>query len=86
MPFGSLIERGLIKPGTKLFSPNGKISARVRPDASLATADFKGSIHKVGAHVQGAPSCNGWTYWHYKTDKGLMPIDAIRTEIRAEMV
>jgi len=51
----------------------------------LATADFKGSIHKVGAHVQGAPSCNGWTFWHYKTDKGLTPIDAIRTEIRATM-
>jgi len=77
---------GLIKSGTKLFSPNGKISARVRPDASLATADFKGSIHKVGAHVQGAPSCNGWTFWHYKSDTGLTPIDAIRTEIRAEMV
>ena len=86
VPFGTLIERGLIKPGTKLFSPNGKIAARVRPDASLATADFKGSIHKVGAHVQGAPSCNGWTFWHYKSGKGLMPIDAIRTEIRAEMV
>ena len=86
VPFGTLIERGLIKPGTKLFSPNGKISARVRPDASLATADFKGSIHKVGAHVQGAPSCNGWTFWHYKSEKGLTPIDAIRTEIRAEMV
>ncbi len=83
--FGVLIERGLIKPGTKLFSPNGKIAARVRPDASLAVADFSGSIHKVGAHVQGAPSCNGWTFWHYKTEKGLTPIDAIRTEIRAGM-
>ena len=85
VPFGTLIERNLLTPGTKLFSPNGKIAARIRPDGSLATADFKGSIHKVGAHVQGAPSCNGWTFWHYKTDKGLTPIDAIRTEIRAAM-
>ena len=85
VPFGNLIERNFLKPGTKLFSPNGKIAARIRPDGSLATADFKGSIHKVGAHVQGAPSCNGWTFWHYKTDKGLTPIDAIRTKIRAGM-
>ena len=85
VPFGTLVERNLLTPGTRLFSPNGKIAARIRPDGSLATADFKGSIHKVGAHVQGAPSCNGWTFWHYKTDKGLTPIDAIRTEIRAGM-
>ncbi|MDC0879946.1 site-specific DNA-methyltransferase [Hellea sp.] len=86
VPFGTLIERNLLKPGTKLFSPNGKISARIRPDGSLSTSDFKGSIHKVGAFVQGAPSCNGWTFWHYKTNIGLTPIDKIRTEIRAEML
>ena len=85
VPFAHLIERGMIRSGSKLFSPNGKIMARVRPDGSLATADFKGSIHKVGAHVQGAPSCNGWTFWHFKSDDGLMPIDAHRASIRAEM-
>jgi len=85
VPFGTLIERGFIQPGTRLYSPNGKISARVRADGSLAVTDFNGSIHQTGAHVQGAPSCNGWTFWHYKSEKGLAPIDAIRTEIRAGM-
>ena len=83
--FGTLVERGFINPGSKLYTPNGQTAASVRADGSLAVADFKGSIHQVGAHLQGAPSCNGWTFWHTKNKSGLMPIDAIRTKIRAEM-
>ena len=83
--FGTLVERGFINPGSKLYTPNGQTAASVRADGSLAVADFKGSIHQVGAHLQGAPSCNGWTFWHTKKGTQLMPIDAIRTKIRAEM-
>ena len=36
---------------------------------SLATA-HSGSIHKVGAALQGAPSCNGWTFWHVERGRG----------------
>jgi modification methylase len=45
----------------------------------------KGSIHQVGAHLEGAPSCNGWTYWHFKRDGKMVPIDILRQQIRAEM-
>ena len=85
VPFGSLLERGLINVGTELFSSNGKISAFVRADGSLTTEDKTGSIHQVGAHVQNAESCNGWTYWHFKTPQGLTQIDALRNIIRTEM-
>lgn len=86
VPFAHLIERGLIDIGTKLFSAKGKVSAKVRADGSLRSEDgFEGSIHKVGAHVTDAPSCNGWTYWHFMGTDGLTPIDSIRAEIRAEM-
>jgi len=63
VPFGNLIERGLINPGTILMSENGRHTAQVRADGSLATDSFQGSIHQVGAHVQSAQACNGWTFW-----------------------
>jgi len=66
------------------FSPNGRHVANVRADGSLATSDTRGSIHQVGAHVQQAPACNGWTYWHFKTDKGMAPIDLLRAQVRAD--
>ena len=84
VPFGTIIERGLLQPGEQLFSPNGRHTANVRADGSLATPDTRGSIHQVGAHVQQAPACNGWTYWHFKTDKGMAPIDLLRAQVRAD--
>ena len=85
VPFGTLIERGLINPGTLLYSHDGKYSAQVRADGSLVSDAVKGSIHKVGAELQNASSCNGWTFWHFRTPQGLTQIDALRGVIRAEM-
>ena len=72
-----------MRPGDKLYSPKGERVARVRADGSLVLGDLAGSIHKVGAMVQSIPACNGWTYWHFKTDRGLSPIDVLRAKVRA---
>ncbi len=85
VPFGSLVERGLLEPGTVLYSQNRRWQAKVRADGSLITADFKGSIHQVGAHVQGAPACNGWQFWCVDVEGKLVPIDLLRQKFRAEM-
>lgn len=89
IPFGQLIERGLLEPGTVLTDPSGTFSARVKADGHLIASNrqgnFKGSIHKVGAAMQGAPSCNGWTYWHIKKGQSTVPIDILRQQIRDEM-
>ena len=85
IPFGWLVERGLLEPGTVLHSPNRRWSARVRADGTLISADFKGSIHQVGAHVQGAPACNGWQFWCFTVEGKLVSIDLLREKIRAEM-
>ena len=85
IPFGQIVEAGLLRPGDTLYCSKGKNSARVRADGSLVLGDLAGSIHKVGAMVQSAPACNGWTYWHFKTDRGLAPIDVLRAKVRAEM-
>jgi modification methylase len=85
VPFGHLVERGLLQPGEMLVSLNGRHAARVRADGTLVASDVRGSIHKVGAALEGAPSCNGWTYWHFKRDGVVVPIDFLRQQIRAEM-
>lgn len=79
--FGSLVENGMIAPGTVLTDTKRRWKATVGADGSLKLADGQaGSIHKLGATVQGAPSCNGWTFWHFEAVDGLKPIDAVRQD------
>jgi modification methylase len=84
IPFGQLVERGLLRPGEVLVSPRGQ-TAKVRADGTLIANEVKGSIHQVGAALEHAPSCNGWTYWHFRRDGRTIPIDILRQQIRAEM-
>ncbi|HEY3697649.1 site-specific DNA-methyltransferase [Phenylobacterium sp.] len=83
IPFGQIVEAGLLRPGDMLYCATGKHAARVRADGSLVVGDLAGSIHKVGALLQDAPACNGWTYWHFKTDQGLASIDTLRAKVRS---
>jgi modification methylase len=85
VPFGQVVERGMLRPGEELFSIGQRHKAKVRADGTLIGNDVKGSIHQVGAALEGAPSCNGWTYWHYKREGKMIPIDILRQQIRAEM-
>jgi modification methylase len=89
VPFGQVVELGLLEPGTVLFDTSRRYSARVRADGNLVarshTGDHKGSIHKVGAALQGLPSCNGWTFWHFENKGKTWPIDVLRQEIRSQM-
>ncbi|OCX59838.1 modification methylase [Thioclava sp. SK-1] len=85
VPFGQLVERGMLRPGEELFSAGNRFKAKVRADGTLIGDDVSGSIHQVGAQLEGAPSCNGWTYWHYKRDGKMVSIDSLRAQIRAEM-
>ncbi|MEL0438476.1 site-specific DNA-methyltransferase [Phycobacter sp. K97] len=85
VPFGQLVERGMLRPGEELFSMNQRHKAKVRADGTLIGDNIKGSIHQVGAHLENAPSCNGWTYWCFRRDGKTVPIDVLRQQIRAEM-
>ena len=85
VPFGQVVERGMLRPGEELMSQNGRFRAKVRADGTLIAHETKGSIHQVGATLEGAPSCNGWTYWHYKREGKMIQIDLLRQQIRAEM-
>ena len=86
VPFGQLVERGMLRPGEELQSGNGRHRAKIRADGTLAGENIKGSIHQVGAAYEGAPSCNGWTYWHFKREGKSVSIDTLRQQIRDEMI
>jgi len=83
--FGSLVEQGLIQPGTKLFDAKKRHEAVVHIDGSIHAGEHSGSIHKVGALVQNAQACNGWTFWHTKNNNKLKSIDDFRTQIRERL-
>lgn len=90
IPFGSLVEQGLLKPGTVLTDSQKRHKATVHADGSIITQNRidkkRGSIHQVGAAVQDAPSCNGWTFWHYKDGRKTLPIDNLRAQIREQQL
>jgi modification methylase len=83
--FVNLIDTGLMKPGTTLYDSRKRWAANVRADGTLAIGDRAGSIHRLGAEVQGLDACNGWTFWHYERNGGLTQIDELRRIVRVGM-
>ena len=78
VPFGSLVERGVVPAGTMLTDRTRRVTATVAADGTLVCGAARGSIHQVGAAVQNAPSCNGWTFWHLERGGELVAIDVLR--------
>ena len=78
VPFGSLVELGIIKPGTNIFDQKKKIIAKIMADGSIKHSSVEGSIHKVAAKILGTESCNGWTYWHCSINGSIEPINSLR--------
>jgi modification methylase len=85
IPFGWLIEKGLLTPGQTLTDAGRRHLAKVRADGTLISAEFRGSIHQVGAQVQKAPACNGWQFWCIEEKGKLISIDTFRQKLRAEL-
>ncbi len=85
IPFGSLIEKGLLSPGETLFDGRKRWFARVRIDGSLISDNSKGSIHSVGAEVQGLQACNGWTFWHTMFRGTVVSIDTLRSLAKKDL-
>ena len=85
IPFGQLLELGMLDPGAELLGPGRKFKARVAADGTVMADTHRGSIHKVGAALQQAPSCNGWTFWHVEKEGKLLPIDSLRQQVRQNL-
>ncbi len=69
VPFGKLLELGLLRPGDKLFLDNTFFEATILADGSIVSEEHQGSIHDVASKLLGA-RCNGWTHWRYTDDYG----------------
>jgi modification methylase len=82
--FSALVERGLVNPGARLVDVKRRHAALVRADGAVTLGESVGSIHRIGALAQGLEACNGWAFWHLETPTGLISIDALRAEVRAE--
>ena len=85
VPFGTIIELGILEPGAALTDERGKIRAEVRADGTLAVDGQQGSIHRLGAQLQGKSACNGWTFWHFEAEGRRMPIDALREVAKRQL-
>jgi modification methylase len=85
VPFGTIIELGILEPGRELTDERGRIRAEVKADGTLAAQGQQGSIHRLGAQMQGKTACNGWTYWHYEVEGQLKPIDALREVAKRQL-
>jgi modification methylase len=84
--FGSIVESGMLKPGAILSDLRQRHAAIVRADGTVTTGGDAGSIHRMGAKVQGLDACNGWTFWHFEDAGVLKPIDELRKQVRTGMV
>lgn len=86
VPFGAILDLGMLKPGDALFDAKEVIKAQIMADGSLSWGETRGSIHAVGAKAQGQPACNGWSYWHFRDrDSRLKPIDLLRNAVRRKL-
>mgnify|MGYP000630876620 CR=1 FL=1 len=85
VPFGTIIELGIIVPGASLYDPRRKVEAEVKADGTLRWRGSQASIHRLGAMVQGKSACNGWTFWHFEAEGRLKPIDLLRDEAKRQL-
>lgn len=84
IPFGNLLEAGLLQPGDTLYLDQTRATATVQADGTLRSGETAGSIHKVGAHLLGLPALNGWEHWYYRDEQSgdLVAIDRLRERLR----
>lgn len=78
VPFGNLIEAGIIQPGDFLYSKDKKYKAKVLANATLEWDNKTGSIHKISATILGKTANNGWLFWYVPQCGNLIPLDELR--------
>ena len=85
VPFNAIVELGMLRAGSPLYDERRSVRAEVKADGTLAVPGSRGSIHRLGAVVQGKSACNGWTFWHYEQGGKLQPIDVLRERAKEKL-
>jgi site-specific DNA-methyltransferase (adenine-specific) len=84
LPFGSLLENGLLQPGQALYFRRDRTrAAAVQAGGHLLMDGLEGSIHQLASRLLDCGPCNGWDLWFYETPDGqLHSIDELRQRLR----
>lgn len=86
IPFGSLVENGLLEIGQTLYFAQGNIKAKILANGHIKCKGEVGSIHSIAKLLSGAPA-NGWDMWLYDDGSGSKrTIDELRKYIRNSKV
>lgn len=85
VPFGALLESGLLNPGQSLYFSGNGIRAKILSNGHIKCGDVTGSIHSVAKSLMNGAPVNGWDVWFYKNESGKkVTIDELREQIRKQ--
>ncbi|MCB9113106.1 MAG: site-specific DNA-methyltransferase [Anaerolineales bacterium] len=85
VPFGALLENGLLKAGESLyFQKNGK-QAKILSNGHIQCGKVTGSIHTVARSLLDGAPVNGWEVWYYKKGGEKLSINTLREQLRSIM-
>ena len=77
-----LVETNYIREGQAIYTKNKTQSAVVLADGSVKNGVGVGSIHKIGATIKNASSCNGWMFWYIDINDEMKLLDSLRQQYR----
>lgn len=82
IPFGALLEAGLLQPGQSLYFRGSTPEAIIQANGHLRCGNLTGSIHTLARALLNNAPCNGWELWHYCDAEGnLRPINELRQKL-----
>ena len=70
IPFGALLENGLLKPGQILYFAKNGVRAKILSNGHIRCGKVTGSIHGVARTLMEDEPVNGWDVWFYKDENG----------------
>jgi site-specific DNA-methyltransferase (adenine-specific) len=83
VPFGALLETGLLKPGQTLtFAKDASIQAIILANGHIRCNGVTGSIHAVAKSLLKDAPVNGWDMWLYGTKGRQATINTLRQKIQ----
>jgi modification methylase len=86
VPFGALLENGLLQPGQTLYFAKNGTTAKILSNGHIRCGDVTGSIHGVAKSLMGNAPANGWDLWFYQDEGGTkIVINELRERLRSNV-
>jgi site-specific DNA-methyltransferase (adenine-specific)/modification methylase len=80
---GQLIAAGYLRAGQMLYSRDRTHQAALDARGRLMAGGDPRSIHQLASALLGVPNFNGWDYWFYEAESGMLEsINALREQYR----